>query len=154
MYSAYNKLSKHGDNMQPWCTPFPIWNQPVVPLPVLTIASWPAYNFLKMKVRWSAICISFRILHSSLWFTQSKSCPSQQSRNRWFSGTLLLFWWSSRCWLYFLPSQGTVKQFIWQKEVAVHLAHACPILEESGHNQVAASSGTRLLASEADLLWH
>ena len=30
MYSAY-KLTKQGDNIQPWCTPFPIWNQSVVP---------------------------------------------------------------------------------------------------------------------------
>ena len=29
MYSAY-KLNKQCDNMQPWCTPFPIWNQSVV----------------------------------------------------------------------------------------------------------------------------
>ena len=26
MYSAC-KLNKQGDNIQPWCTPFPIWNQ-------------------------------------------------------------------------------------------------------------------------------
>ena len=32
MYSAY-KLNKQGDNIQPWCTPFPIWNQSVVPCP-------------------------------------------------------------------------------------------------------------------------
>ena len=30
MYSAY-MLNKQGDNIQPWCTPFPIWNQSVVP---------------------------------------------------------------------------------------------------------------------------
>ena len=30
MCSAY-KLNKQGDNMQPRCTPFPIWNQSVVP---------------------------------------------------------------------------------------------------------------------------
>ena len=35
MYSAY-KLNKQGDNIQPWHTPFPIWNQSVVPCPVLT----------------------------------------------------------------------------------------------------------------------
>src|SRR5574340_1279764 len=35
MYSAY-KLSKQGDNIQPRCTPFPIWSQSVVPCPVLT----------------------------------------------------------------------------------------------------------------------
>ena len=26
---------KQGDNIQPWCTPFPIWNQSVVPCPVV-----------------------------------------------------------------------------------------------------------------------
>ena len=41
MYSAC-KLNKQGDNIQPWGTPFPIWNQSVVPCPVLTVASWPA----------------------------------------------------------------------------------------------------------------
>ena len=46
MYSAY-KLNKQGDNIQPWHTPFPVWNQSVVPCPVLTVASWPAYTFLK-----------------------------------------------------------------------------------------------------------
>ena len=50
MYSAY-KLNKQGDNIQPWCTSFPIWNQSVVPRPVLTVASWPAYRFLKRQVR-------------------------------------------------------------------------------------------------------
>ena len=43
MYSVY-KLNKQGDNTQPWRTPFPIWNQSVVPCPVLTVASWPAYT--------------------------------------------------------------------------------------------------------------
>ena len=45
MYSVY-KLNKQGDNIQPCCTPFPIWNQSVVPCPVLTVASWPAYRCL------------------------------------------------------------------------------------------------------------
>ena len=52
MYCAY-KLNKQGDNIQPWHTSFPIWNQSVVPCPVLTVASWPAYRFLSKKVRWS-----------------------------------------------------------------------------------------------------
>ena len=54
MYSAY-KLNKQGDNIQPWHTPFLIWNQSVVPCPVLTVASWPAYRFLRREVRWSGI---------------------------------------------------------------------------------------------------
>ena len=36
MFSAY-KLNKQDDNIQPWCTPFLIWNQSVVPCPVLTV---------------------------------------------------------------------------------------------------------------------
>ena len=59
-YSAY-KINKQGDNTQPWCTPFAIWNQSVVPCPVLTVASWPTYRFLKRQVRWSGVPISFRI---------------------------------------------------------------------------------------------
>ena len=72
MYSAY-KLNKQGDNIQPWHTHFLIWNQFFVPCPVLTVASWPAYRFLKRQVRWSGIPISFRIFHSLLWSTQSKA---------------------------------------------------------------------------------
>ena len=72
MFSEY-KLNKQGDSTQPWRTPFPIWNQSVVPCPVLTFASWPAYRFLKKQVRWSGIPISFRIFHSLLWSTQSKA---------------------------------------------------------------------------------
>ena len=59
-YSAY-KLNKQGDNIQPWHTSFWIWNQSIVPCLVLTVASWPAYRFLKRQVRWSGIPISFRI---------------------------------------------------------------------------------------------
>ena len=60
MYSSY-KLNKQGDNIQPWPTPFPTWNQYVFLCLVLTAASWPAYRFLKRQVRWSGIPISFRI---------------------------------------------------------------------------------------------
>jgi len=37
-----------------WCTPFPILNQSIVPCLVLTLASWPAYRFLRRegKVVW------------------------------------------------------------------------------------------------------
>ena len=68
MYSAY-KLNKQGDNIQPWRTPFPICNQSVVPCPVLTVASWPEYKFLKRQIRWSGIPFSFRIFHSLLWYS-------------------------------------------------------------------------------------
>ena len=71
MYSAYN-LNKLGDNLQPWCTPFPIWNQSVVPYPVLTVASWLATRFLRRQVRRSDIPISLKIFHNLLRFTQTK----------------------------------------------------------------------------------
>ena len=60
MYSAY-KLSKQSDSIQPWHTPFPIWNQSVVPCTVLTVASWPVHRFLKRQVRWSEIPIFKKI---------------------------------------------------------------------------------------------
>jgi len=47
MYTA-NQLNEQGNNIQPWCTPFPILNQSVVPCPVLTVASW------RVWVSWEA----------------------------------------------------------------------------------------------------
>ena len=60
MYSAY-KLNKQGDNIQPWCTPFPVWNQTIVPCPVLIVAFWPACRFIRRQVRLSGIPISWRM---------------------------------------------------------------------------------------------
>ena len=74
MYSAY-KLNKQGDNIQPWCTPFLIWNQSVSYL-FLTVASWPAYRFLKRQVRWSGIPISLRF---------SRVCCDPHSQRLWHS---------------------------------------------------------------------
>ena len=70
MQSIY-KLSKQGDYIHPWHTPLPIWNHSVVPCPVPTVASWPAYRFLRRQIRWSGIPISWRIFHSLLWSTKS-----------------------------------------------------------------------------------
>ena len=72
MYSGY-KLNKQGDSIQSWCTLFPLWNQSIVTCPVLTVASWPAYRFLRRQVRWSGILLSWSVFHSLLWFTRSKA---------------------------------------------------------------------------------
>ena len=69
MYSAY-KLNKQGDNIQHWCTPFPILNQSIVPCLVLTVVSWPAYRFLRSQVR---VFSSLEEFSSLLWSTQSKA---------------------------------------------------------------------------------
>ena len=76
MSSAY-KLNKQGDNIQPWCVPFLIWNQSVFPCPILTITPRPAYRFLRRQVRWSGIPISWTIFHSLLSSTQSEALHSQ-----------------------------------------------------------------------------
>ena len=73
MCSAYG-LSKQGDSRQSCRTPFSILNQSVVPYRVLTVASWPAYRFLRRQVRWSGIPISLRafqfvMIHTDKGFT-------------------------------------------------------------------------------------
>ena len=35
--------------------------------------SWPTYRFLRRQVKWSRIPISLRIVHSLLWYTQTKT---------------------------------------------------------------------------------
>ena len=70
MYSAYN-LNKQGDNIQPWHTPFPIWNQSVVPCPNCCFLT--CIQISQEQVMWSGIPISLRIFHSFLWSTQSKA---------------------------------------------------------------------------------
>jgi len=63
MYSAC-ELYKQSDSVPHWRTPFLLWNQSTVPCLGLTVASWPAYRFLRRQVRWSSIPISWRIFHS------------------------------------------------------------------------------------------
>ena len=72
-WCSLHMLNKQGGNIHTWHTPFLIWKQSVVPCPVLTIASWHAYRFLRRQVRESGSPISFRIFHSLLWSTQSKA---------------------------------------------------------------------------------
>ena len=48
---------------------FKIWNQFVVPCPLLNVPSWLAYRFLRRQVRWSGIPISWRILQFVVTYT-------------------------------------------------------------------------------------
>ena len=96
MYSAY-KLNKQGDNTQPWHTPFLIWNQSVVPCSILTVASWPAYRFLRRQVRWSGIPISFRIFQFVVIHTVEGFGIVNKAEVDVFL-ELLLFLWSNGCW--------------------------------------------------------
>ena len=60
-WCALHNLNKQGDNMHSSANPFPIWIQFIVPYPVLTVAPWSVYRFLREQVRWSDIPISLRI---------------------------------------------------------------------------------------------
>ena len=96
MYSAY-KLNKQDDNIQPWRTPFPIWNQSIVPCLVLTVASWPVYRLLRRQVRWSGIPISknfpqFVMNHTVKGFT---IVSKAEVDGFFFFLILVIFLWSS-----------------------------------------------------------
>ena len=98
MYFVY-KLNKQGDNIQPWRTPFPIWNQSIVPCLVLTVASWCAYRFLRRQVRWSGIPLlknfsQFVVIHTVKGFSIINEAEAKR--------ILLLFWLSSGCWQFHL----------------------------------------------------
>ena len=97
MYSTC-KLNKQGDNMQPWCSLFPILNQSIVPCPVLIVVSWSAHRFHWRQVRWSGILISLRIFHHLLWSTVKGFSIVIEAESRCLSGIPLLFLWSNRCW--------------------------------------------------------
>ena len=90
MYSAY-KLNKQGDDLQPWHTPFLIWNQSVVPCPVLTVTSWLHTGFSRGR--------SGGLVFPSLSEFSTVYCDppsqrlshSQESRNRCFLELACLF---------------------------------------------------------------
>ena len=67
------RLNKQGDSRQSCPTPFSVLNQSVVPYRVLTVASWPAYKFLRRQVRWSGVSTCVRAFYSLSWSTQSKA---------------------------------------------------------------------------------
>ena len=86
------------NNIRPWRTPFPIWNQSVVPCPVLTVDSWPAYRFLKRQVQviWYAHLFlnfpQFIVIHTDKGFGIVNKPEIEVFWNT------LSFWWSSGCW--------------------------------------------------------
>ena len=71
MYSA-QKLNKQGDDIQPWRTPFPIWNQSVVPCPVLTLLPDLCIGFSRGR--------SGRLIFSSLSEFSTVSCDPHSQR--------------------------------------------------------------------------
>ena len=69
----------------------PIWNQPVVPFPFLTVASCPVYRFLRRQVRWTGISISLRIFQFVVIHTSKGFSVVNEAEVDVFYGILLLF---------------------------------------------------------------
>ena len=126
MYSAC-KLNNQGDNIQPSGTSFPIWNQSIVPCPVLTAASYPAKRLLMRQVKWSGIPISLRIfqfgvIHTVKW-----------SKWRCFSG-ILCFLYDPRNVGNLIPGSSAFSKSnsdIWKISVHVLLK---PSMQNIEHN--------------------
>ena len=91
------RLNKQGDSRQPCGTPFSVLNQSVFPFRVQTVASWPAYRFLRRQVRWSGIPICKSFPHFVMIHTV-KDFSVVNETGRCFSGIPLLSLWSSKCW--------------------------------------------------------
>ena len=100
IYSAY-KLNKQGDNIQIYSTLFPILNQSIVPCLVLTVASCPAYSFLRRQERWSGIPISLRIFQFVIIYTvKSFSIVNEAEVDVfWNSLTFSIIPWMLAIWL-------------------------------------------------------
>ena len=132
MYSAC-KLNNQGDNIEPWCTPFPILNQSVVLCLVLTVAFWPAYRFLRRHVRWSGTHLlrnfpQFFVIHT----VKGISIVSDAEVDI-FSETLLLFYDSTHAGNLISCSSAFSKcnLYIWNFLVHILLK---PSLKDFEHN--------------------
>ena len=94
MYSAY-KLNNQGGNIQPWCTPFPIWNQSIVPCPFCYFLTCIQVSQEAGKVMWYSRLFKnfpqFIVMHIVKGFSIVNEADV-------FSGILLLFLWSNGCW--------------------------------------------------------
>ena len=107
-----------------------IFLQSAVPCPVLTVAPWFAYNFLRRQVQWSGTPISLRVFHILLYSTQSKAFAQSVKQ---------MFFWNSTAFsmiqqmlaIYSLVSLPLWNLFIWK--LSVHLLLK-PSLEDFEHN--------------------
>ena len=94
MYTEY-KLNKQGDNIQPWCALFPVWNHSIVPCLVLTISSWPAYGFFRSRLVVHLFKNSPQFL---VIYTVKGFSIVNEGDFFFFFGIPFLFWWSNGCW--------------------------------------------------------
>ena len=85
------KLDKQSDNTQPWHTPFPIWNQFIVPCLVLDCIQ---VSQEAGKIWYSILLMSypqFVVIHT-------KALAYSMKQKEIFFWNSLVFLWSRRCW--------------------------------------------------------
>ena len=99
--------------------------------------------------RWSSSSISLRIFHRLLWSTKSKPLAFQWSGSRGFSGTLLLFLWSNRCWQF--DQYEKVKLSSWRKKYVLNFAYHFGSLIRKKLSLAGFQSG--LLVLQLDVTW-
>ena len=101
MYSAY-KLNKQGNNIQPWDTPFPIWNQSIVPCLVLTcFLTCIQVSQEADKVVWYSRLFKnfphFVVIHIVKAFN-----IVNEAEVDFFLNSLAFFLWFNGCWQFYL----------------------------------------------------
>ena len=117
--------------MQPWHLPFPISNPSVIPCPVLTVASWSTYRFLRRqgKVVWYSHLFKnspqFVVIHTVF------SIVNEVEVDVFLE---LISPWSSYCWQFDLSvSAASFKPslYIWRSSILTLLK---PFLKDFEHN--------------------
>ena len=99
LYSAY-KLNKQGDNIQPWFSPFPIWDQTVCSISSSNCCCLTCIQISQEagQVLWYSHLFQnfpqFIVIHTVKGF----GIVNKAEIYRCFSGSLLLFWWYNECW--------------------------------------------------------
>ena len=100
-HSSKASLNKHSDNIQPWHTPFPIWNQSVVPSN--TLATW-----CKELTYWERP-----------WFWERLKAGGEGD-NRWWDGWMASPTWWTWVWVnsgiwWWTGRPGVLQSMGWQR---------------------------------------
>ena len=109
------------------------FEQQVVPCPVLTVASWAAYRFLRRQVRCSFPPISLRLFHSLLWSTVKGFLVFNEAEVDVFFWNFLASLWSRECSNWISGSSAISKPSLFICKFSVH-ALLKPSLKDFEHH--------------------
>ena len=132
MYSAYN-FNKQSDDIQFCHTSFPIVNQSIVSWPVLTVASWPTYSFLRRQLRWSSTPISSRIFQCVVIHTVKAFCKVNEAEVGVFLESPCFFYGSVNVGNLIFGSPASSKPSLFTRKFLVHILLK-PSLKDFEHN--------------------